>query len=203
VELLADKTTAEAEALAFLEQEAGRVHAELRALVVDGTYLGVKLEPAEVAKHQRELLEELGALRVLAESVGADFAKVLGRSRPDATSGDSAGQSSPAIETSTEIKRTFEPAPYHGKADNAVKSRGPTNGQIALDNSVQVKPSSPRRVGVDRQTGEFVVLDRTQKQNETYHGHVRAWAELHPDMQRALIDSGQVDKSGNLNGAKK
>ncbi len=203
VELLADKTTAEAEALAFLEQEAGRVHAELRALVVDGTYLGVKLEPAEVAKHQRELLEELGTLRVLAESVGADFAKVLGRSRPDATSGDSAGQSSPAIETSTEIKRTFEPAPYHGKADNAVKSRGPTNGQIALDNSVQVKPTSPRRVGVDRQTGEFVVLDRTQKQNETYHGHVRAWAELHPDMQRALIDSGQVDKNGNLNGAKK
>jgi hypothetical protein len=201
MQLHADKATAEAEALAFLEQQAGRVHAELRALVLDETYLGVKLEPAEVAKQQRELLEELNALGALANSTNQDFASVLHRSQRDATSGDSAGPRSPGVETRADIKRTFEPAPYHGKADNTVKSRGPANGQIALDNSVQVKPNSPRRVGVDHQNGEFVVLDRTQ--NETYHGHVRAWADLHPDMQQALVMSGQVDKRGNLIGAKK
>ncbi len=79
MELRADKATAEAEALAFLKQEAGRVHAELRALVLDETYLGVKLEPAEVARHQRELLEELNALRALAKSTNQDFAEVLPR----------------------------------------------------------------------------------------------------------------------------
>ena len=32
--------------------------------------------------------------------------------------------------------KVYEDAPYHGKIDNAVKSRAPTNGQVALDNSV-------------------------------------------------------------------
>ena len=32
--------------------------------------------------------------------------------------------------------KVYEDAPYHGKIDNAVKSRAPTNGLVALDNSV-------------------------------------------------------------------
>ncbi len=95
-------------------------------------------------------------------------------------------------------RREFEPAGYHGTVDNAVKSKGPLNGQDALDVSVQVKPTSPRRVGVDYDAGEFVVFDRTL--NSTYHGHVRSWKDLHPDMQRAFIKSGQVDKHGNIIG---
>ena len=92
----------------------------------------------------------------------------------------------------------FEGASYHGTVDNAVKSRGPLDGQGALDLSVQVKPTSPRRVGIDYDAGDFVVFDRTI--NSTYHGHVRPWKDLHPDMQKALIRSGMVDKRGNIVG---
>jgi hypothetical protein len=58
----------------------------------------------------------------------------------------------------------FEGASYHGTFDNAIKSRGPTNGQSTLDLSVQVKSTSPRRIGVDYDSGEFVVFDSTYQQ---------------------------------------
>lgn len=88
----------------------------------------------------------------------------------------------------------YEAAPYHGKTNNAVKSKAPVNGQDALDVSTQVKSSSPRRVGIDHETGEFVVFDRTR--DNIYHGHVRTWDELHPDMKRALHEAGMVNKRG-------
>jgi filamentous hemagglutinin len=90
----------------------------------------------------------------------------------------------------------YEPASYHGKVDNATKSRAPTNGQDTLDVSVQVKPTSPRRVGMDSETGDFVVFDKTRE--NVYHGHVRSWEDLHPDMQRALQDAGMVNRRGKL-----
>ena len=93
-------------------------------------------------------------------------------------------------------KLEYESAPYHGKADNAIKSRAPTNGQDALDMSVQVKETSPRRVGIDYKKKEFVVFDRTQ--GDKYHGHVRAWKDLHTDMQNALKKAGMVDNKGNI-----
>jgi len=92
----------------------------------------------------------------------------------------------------------YEAASYHGTVDNAVKSRAPINGQDALDNSVRVKATSPRRVGIDYQKEEFVVFDRTM--DDIYHGHVRAWKDLHPDMQRTLIKSGMADRRGNIIG---
>ncbi|MGF6110468.1 S-type pyocin domain-containing protein [Pseudomonas frederiksbergensis] len=95
----------------------------------------------------------------------------------------------------------FDAASYHGKTDTPVKSKGPANGQEALDNSVQVKPTSPRRVGVDPETKEFVVFDRTG--GDVYHGHVRPWDKLHQDMKNALIKAKQVDNKGNISGAKK
>ncbi|MGY2488859.1 VENN motif pre-toxin domain-containing protein [Cupriavidus sp. CP313] len=91
---------------------------------------------------------------------------------------------------------TYEAAPYHGSTDNSVKSRGPTNGQTALENSVQVKDTSPRRVSVDPETGDFVVFDRTL--GDVYHGHVRPWSDLTTDMQNALVRAGYVDRKGNL-----
>ena len=105
--------------------------------------------------------------------------------------------------TEGQPKRIFENAPYHGTTDNAVKSRAPTNGQVALDSSVQVKPTSPRRVGVDVKNNELVVLDRTKINPdgvEVYHGHVRSWDDLHPDQQKALKKAGLVDKKGRIKG---
>ncbi len=79
------------------------------------------------------------------------------------------------------IKSIYKDAPYHSPSDNTVKNRAPINGQSALDNSVQVKPTSPRRVGVDVQNNEIVVLDKTRylsDQVDEYHGHVREWDAL-------------------------
>ena len=90
----------------------------------------------------------------------------------------------------------YEAAPYHGKDDNTVNSRAPINGQDALDTSIQVKPTSPRRVGIDYDSKEFVVFDKTLDAN--YHDHVRSWKDLHPDMQKALQQSGVADRKGNI-----
>lgn len=99
------------------------------------------------------------------------------------------------------IALEFDAAGYHGKRDTPIKSRGPTNGQETLENSVQVKPTSPRRVGIDPGTDEFVVFDRTG--GDVYHGHVRPWDKLHQDMKNALIKADKVDNRGNILGAKK
>ncbi len=98
--------------------------------------------------------------------------------------------------TGTVRQLNYEAASYHGKFDNAVKSRAPVNGQEALDSSVQVKPTSPRRVGIDYKTKEFVIFDKTI--DTTYHGHVRAWKDLHPDMQKALQKAGLADRKGKI-----
>lgn len=74
-------------------------------------------------------------------------------------------------------------------------------GQEALDSSVQVKLTSPRRVGVDKINKELVVLDQTlitPEGIEVYHGYVRAWEDLHPDQKKALQDAGLVDKKGKI-----
>jgi RHS repeat-associated protein len=100
-----------------------------------------------------------------------------------------------------DVKRIYENAPYHGKVDNSVKSKAPTNGQIALDNFIQIKDTSPRRVGVDVSNNEIVVLDRTKINtdgSELYHGHVRSWDDLNIDMQNKLKKEGLVDKKGNI-----
>lgn len=93
----------------------------------------------------------------------------------------------------------FDAASYHGKADTLVKSKGPANGQEALDNSLQVKHTSPRRIGIDSETREFVVFDRTA--GDVYHGHVRPWDKLHQDMKNTLIRAKRVDNKGNILGA--
>ena len=83
-------------------------------------------------------------------------------------------------------KRIYEKAPYYGSLDNAIKNKAPENGQVALDNSVQVKETSPRRVGVDKVANELVVLDRTEVRangDEIFHGHVRSWDESHIDQK--------------------
>jgi hypothetical protein len=91
---------------------------------------------------------------------------------------------------------TFENAPYHGKTSNSVKSKAPNDGQAALNNSVSIGSNTTRRVGVSN--GEIVVLDQTSP--EVFHGHVRSWNELTPQMQSALRKAGLVNKKGKIIG---
>lgn len=97
---------------------------------------------------------------------------------------------------------SYQPNPKHGPSSREFAkgkaSAEPLNGQAALDNSVQVKPTSPRRVGVDTENEQIVVLDETHPGQEIYHGHVREWSELTQEMQNALKSAGLVDKRGRI-----
>ncbi len=94
----------------------------------------------------------------------------------------------------------FQASPKHGTSarntSKGVASRGPTNGQHALDNSIQVKGTSPRRVGVDKANEEIVVFDQTS--DGIFHGHVRSFKDLTSQQQNALRNAGLVDKKGNF-----
>jgi len=92
----------------------------------------------------------------------------------------------------------FEDNPKHGAQSRGtpkgVSSKAPLNGQAALDNSVQVKSTSPRRVGVDKDNNEIVVLD--EHLAGRFHGHVRPWNELTMAMKNALTNAGLTDRQG-------
>ena len=91
---------------------------------------------------------------------------------------------------------TLEPSPKHGPEKLGEASAGPKDGQGALNSSVQVKETSPRRVGVDQKNSEIVILDQTSKGK--YHGHVRTWKELDDKQRNALINAGLTDKKGRI-----
>jgi RHS repeat-associated protein len=90
----------------------------------------------------------------------------------------------------------YEPAPYHRGVQSGQKNPAPVNGQEALDFSIPISPNTSRRVGIDYQTGAFVVFDETM--TGVFHGHVRTWNELTQRMQAALRTWGFVDKRGNI-----
>jgi len=92
----------------------------------------------------------------------------------------------------------YEKSPKHGSTTRGNISAAPTNGQSALDNSIQIKETSPRRIGIDRSTNEFVVFDNTNPGTETFHGHVRTWTELTQEMKNALIKAGEVTRTGKV-----
>ncbi|CAA0241193.1 RHS repeat-associated core domain-containing protein [Tenacibaculum maritimum] len=101
------------------------------------------------------------------------------------------------------VSRTYKDASYHSSKDRKTskggKSKKPKDGQAALDNSTQVKDSSPRRVGASE--GELVVIDRTRvlpDGAEEYHGHVRKWKDLHVDQQNALKNAGITNSKGKI-----
>jgi len=79
-------------------------------------------------------------------------------------------------------------------------SPGPIDGQSALDNSVQIKSTSPHRVGVSQ--GQIVILSQTCPGE--FHGHVRTWEKLESEgtaaeaIRRALADNGFVNRRGKL-----
>jgi hypothetical protein len=90
----------------------------------------------------------------------------------------------------------YEASPKHGQTAKGEVSAGPKDGQTALDNSTQVKGTSPRRVGVDAANGEIVVLDQTSAGK--FHGHVRSWDQLTDQRRNALIKNNLADKRGNI-----
>lgn len=104
----------------------------------------------------------------------------------------------PATEAvpSNQAKPVYELNPKHKVTKVGEVSAAPKNGQVALDNSVQVKETSTRRVGVDKANNEFVVFD--EHTPGTFHGHTRQWNELRPEMQNALRREGLVDRRGNI-----
>jgi hypothetical protein len=58
--------------------------------------------------------------------------------------------------------------------------------------------NTTRRVGVDYAEGQFVVFDETHPGKGIFHGHVRTWDELRPEMQNALIRSGYTNRKGRI-----
>ena len=81
-------------------------------------------------------------------------------------------------------RNTYEGAPYHHFQSKGLKSRAPIDGQGTLDNSLQVKNTSPRRVGWDPANKEAVVFDQTRP--GVFHGHVEDLREL-PEQARRLL----------------
>jgi hypothetical protein len=67
---------------------------------------------------------------------------------------------------------------------------------MSLDFLMQVKSTSPRTIGVDPDTGGFVVFDQTVE--GVVRGHVRTRDELTGAMQSVLRKAGLVDRRGNI-----
>ena len=86
-----------------------------------------------------------------------------------------------------------EKASYHNKG-NDVKSAAPVDGQASLDKSVSIKPTTTRRVSVEGD--HFVVFDETTP--GVFHGHIRSWNDLTPNMKSALIKNGLANNRGKI-----
>lgn len=72
----------------------------------------------------------------------------------------------------------------------------PQNGQAALDNSVQAKPTSSARIGIDVENEEFVVL--REHLPDRFHGYVNKWEGLEEFARNALIRAGKATARGRI-----
>src|SRR3954453_22011331 len=94
-------------------------------------------------------------------------------------------------------RRLYEAnAGKHGLVDSGRVSREPKNGQDALDYSVMLKDTTPARVGIDYEEGEFVILRRHERtfreppELEIFHGYVVPWNRLPQECRNALMRAG-------------
>ncbi|WP_078625319.1 DUF6531 domain-containing protein [Streptomyces iakyrus] len=118
---------------------------------------------------------------------------------------------------STEPARVYDDSEYskHGSGSSSSAkgevSRAPSNGQAALDRSIDMDPNNPnvtRRLGVDHANNEIVVLDRhraiTDKNGnivkEIYHGHVQS---SYPSRSVTQGDLTKLKKAGMIDNVKK
>ena len=102
-------------------------------------------------------------------------------------------------------RRVYRPnAGKHGPVERWNIGREPRDGQDALDFSVPVKPTSPVRMGVDYELGEFIVLRSDvlpvlpMPNGQTFHGYVTPWKKLTQEMKNALLRTGMADRRGRI-----
>ncbi|MEU9628515.1 DUF6531 domain-containing protein [Streptomyces luteogriseus] len=113
--------------------------------------------------------------------------------------------------------RVYDDSEYskHGSGSSSSAkgevSRAPTNGQAALDRSIDMDPNNPnvtRRLGVDHVNNEIVVLDRHRAildkdgniVKEVYHGHVQS---SYPSKSVTQGDLTKLKKAGMIDNVKK
>ena len=94
----------------------------------------------------------------------------------------------------------------HGPEPRGEVSREPRNGQDALDCSIRVKPTSTKRIGIDydddnaivvfqrHETGEFP----EQPGQEIFHGFVVEWRHLRQELKNALLRARMVNRRGKV-----
>jgi hypothetical protein len=150
----------------------------------DGTVLIVGGAAAEALVVPLTLtVADAGAIVITAQKLGEDVGDIVEKSK-GSSSGEGTGHPN----------GLYEDTPYHGDTGNSVKSKAPTNGQDALDNSLSIGENTDRRISISND--EFVVLDKTS--DGLYHGHVRTWDELAQQMQAVLRKAGLVTKKGKI-----
>jgi hypothetical protein len=157
----------------------------------------VNEQTVELIKQKELHMEVLGFVLALAD---APVREPLAPPRPRSAPGEAGGRVPPGS-VGPMARYKYEGNPKHPKwtADGPTgvrASKAPKNGQDALDCSVQIKDSSPRRVGIDYETSEFAIFDEHTPGN--YHGHVRTWDELEQQHQNALVRAGMTDRKGRI-----
>ncbi|MGW0910890.1 DUF6531 domain-containing protein [Streptomyces sp. NPDC002784] len=120
-------------------------------------------------------------------------------------------------EDAKEPTRVYDDSEYskHGSGSSSSAkgevSRAPSNGQAALDRSIDMDPNNPnvtRRLGVDHANNEIVVLDRHREildkdgnvVKEIYHGHVQS---SYPSKSVTQGDLTKLKKAGMIDNVKK
>ncbi|MEU9736552.1 DUF6531 domain-containing protein, partial [Streptomyces sp. NPDC048002] len=120
-------------------------------------------------------------------------------------------------EDGKEPTRVYDDSEYskHGSGSSSSAkgevSRAPSNGQAALDRSIDMDPNNPsvtRRLGVDHVNNEIVVLDRHREildkdgnvVKEIYHGHVQS---SYPSKSVTQGDLTKLKKAGMIDNVKK
>jgi len=99
-------------------------------------------------------------------------------------------------ENDSPVKRHFEDNAKHGPKRRGNASKAPANPQDVLDNSFELPGNTSRRIGIDYKTYEFNVFD--EHAPGKFHGHVRTYKELSPQMQSLLRKEGLVNKKGKI-----
>ncbi len=94
----------------------------------------------------------------------------------------------------------YEASPKHGSSARGGPggkiSKSPQNPQGVLDDSIQIKKTSRRRVGINYETGEFNIFSETESRK--WHGFAMNWDELSTEARNALIQAGKVTRRGRI-----
>lgn len=166
----------------------------IEGLVLMGVTSGLVYVANKVAEEEKAILPEpvLGA----GYSTSSAGYTNVDSDEKDASNKNNQKKSTTNTEknNTTKQKLKYEPADYHHQNSSGVKSKAPTNPEKSLNDSIQIKDTSPRRISVDSKTGEIDIFDSTN--NGTYHGHQRQWNELTQEMKNVLIKAGKANSKG-------